>query len=194
VDGSAAPFAQLLLKAGLRLQNAPRRLLRIVAPIEVHTDHGSASLLPDPASDTLTLDVTIRYRDPAIGVQRRAFALAPEAFAREIAPARTYGFLADLERMRAVGRGLGSSLANSVGIEDGRILNPEGLRFADEFVRHKILDALGDLSLAGGPIAGIYLADRPGHALNALLLRALGEQRGAWRWEEPAAPLRAAAV
>jgi UDP-3-O-[3-hydroxymyristoyl] N-acetylglucosamine deacetylase len=183
LDGSALPFAELLEQAGLKTLNAPVRLIRILAPIEAVTEYGRAALLPDPSSDGLTLDVTIRYRDPPIGVQSLAIPLTPSAFAREIAPARTYGFLADLDRMHAAGRGKGSSLENSVVIDGGRILNPEGLRFPDEFVRHKVLDAVGDLALAGGPIAGRYVAERPGHALNAALVRAFAAARRAWRVE-----------
>jgi UDP-3-O-[3-hydroxymyristoyl] N-acetylglucosamine deacetylase len=194
LDGSAAPFVELFEAAGRRSQNAPQRLIRVLSPIEVATEAGSAALLPERGSDALTLDAAIRYRDAAIGVQKLCFALTPSAFVAEIAGARTYGFLADLDRMRAAGRGLGASLQNSVVIEAGRILNPEGLRFADEFVRHKILDAIGDLALAGAPIAGRYVADRPGHALNALLVRALAKSRRAWRWETPAAEALAAAV
>jgi UDP-3-O-[3-hydroxymyristoyl] N-acetylglucosamine deacetylase len=192
LDGSAAPFVQLLKQAGRRSQSAPRRTIRILAPIEVEMDAARAALLPDPSSDTLTLDVTIRYHDAAIGVQQKCIALSPAAFVEEIAGARTFGFMADLERMRAAGRGKGSSLANSVVFDAGRVLNREGLRFADECARHKILDAIGDLALAGGPIAGRYVAERPGHALNALLLCALGERREAWRWEAPAEALAAA--
>ncbi|MBL8551128.1 MAG: UDP-3-O-acyl-N-acetylglucosamine deacetylase [Hyphomonadaceae bacterium] len=192
LDGSSAPFVRLLEQAGRRAQSAPRRLVRILEPIEVVTDYGRAALLPDPASDLLTLDVTISYRDPVIGAQNLVLPLTPETFARDLAPARTFGFMSDLERMRAAGRGQGASLDNCVVIEDGRVINEGGLRFADEFARHKMLDVVGDLALVGGPIAGRYLAERPGHALNALLVRALFEAPHAWRVEAPAEDLAAA--
>jgi UDP-3-O-[3-hydroxymyristoyl] N-acetylglucosamine deacetylase len=194
LDGSAAPFVQLLQNAGVRPLGVPRRVIRILRTIEVVDGAKRAALLPDPASDDLDLDVTIRFADPAIGVQRVCARLTPETFLAEIAEARTFGFAADAERMRAAGRGLGASLANAVVVDGGRVMNPEGLRFEDEFVRHKALDAIGDLALAGGPIAGVYVADQPGHALNARLVQALMQTPGAWRWESLEADEPALAV
>jgi UDP-3-O-[3-hydroxymyristoyl] N-acetylglucosamine deacetylase len=193
LDGSSAPFVQVLMNAGLREQGPRQRVIRILEPIEVRMGSKSAALLPCDGFDGLELDVTIRFADPAIGVQRRDVRLTQESFLTDIANARTFGFLADVDRMRAAGLGLGASMANAVVVDSGRVVNPEGLRFDDEFVRHKLLDAIGDLSLAGAPICGRFVADQPGHALNARLVRALLDTPEAWRWEgEPAAQGRVA--
>jgi UDP-3-O-[3-hydroxymyristoyl] N-acetylglucosamine deacetylase len=183
LDGSSAPFVQVLLNAGLKPQNAPQRLIRIIEPIEVRMGAKSAALLPSDGYEGLDLDVTIRFADPAIGVQRRRVQLSPETFLAEIADARTFGFMADVEVMRAAGLGRGASMANTLVVDSGRVVNPEGLRFDDEFVRHKMLDAIGDLAMAGAPIYGRFVADQPGHALNALLVQALLDTPEAWRWE-----------
>lgn len=183
LDGSSAPFVQVLLNAGLRQQHAQQRVIRILEPIEVRMGAKSAALLPSEGHDGLDLDVTIRFADPAIGVQRRRVHVTPETFLNEIADARTFGFLADAEVMRAAGLGLGASMANTLVVDSGRVVNPEGLRFDDEFVRHKMLDAVGDLAMAGAPICGRFVADQPGHALNARLVRALLDTPEAWRWE-----------
>lgn len=202
LDGSSAPFVQVLLNAGLKTLTAPQRVIRILEPVEVRMGAKSAALLPAEEFDGLDLDVTIRFADAAIGVQRRRVALTAESFLSDIADARTFGFLADVDAMRAAGLGRGASMDNTLVVDAGRVVNPEGLRFDDEFVRHKLLDAVGDLSLAGAPICGRFVADQPGHALNALLVRALLDTPEAWRWEidtgaEPArvgAPALAAAV
>lgn len=196
LDGSAALFAELLLGAGLKQQAAPRRAIRMRERVAVSVGAKSAAFEPAAATE---YDVTIRFDDPAIGVQRRVFALAPEAFIEEIAEARTFGFLADVDRLRAAGRGRGASLENTLVIDRGRVVNPEGLRHRDEFVRHKILDAVGDLALVGAPVIGRYVADQPGHALNAELARALLAAPHAWTWDveserETAHDLRIAAA
>lgn len=184
LDGSSAPFVQVLQNAGLRQQAQAQRFIRILEAIEVRMGAKSASLQPAQDFQGLDLDVTIRFADEAIGIQRRRVQLTPEVFLREIADARTFGFMSDVERLRASGLGLGASLDNAVVVDEGRIVNPEGLRFDDEFVRHKLLDAIGDLSLAGAPIWGRFVADQPGHALNARLVRALLDTPEAWRWEQ----------
>jgi UDP-3-O-[3-hydroxymyristoyl] N-acetylglucosamine deacetylase len=183
LDGSSAQFVQVLLNAGVSRQDKPQRVIRILEPIEVRMGSKSAALLPSDGFDGLDIDVTIRFADPAIGTQRRRIHLTPQNFLSEIADARTFGFLADVETMRAAGLGLGASMANAVVVDAGRIVNPEGLRFDDEFVRHKMLDAIGDLALAGAPICGRFVADQPGHALNARLVRALLDTPEAWCWE-----------
>jgi UDP-3-O-[3-hydroxymyristoyl] N-acetylglucosamine deacetylase len=193
LDGSSAPFVQTLLNADLKAQRAPRRLLRILEPVEVRMGHKTAAVLPSYDFDGLDLDVTIRFADPAIGVQRRRLALTPERFLDEIAGARTFGFMADVDAMRASGLGRGASMDNTLVVDGGRVVNPEGLRFEDEFVRHKMLDAIGDLALAGGRIAGRYEADQPGHAMNARLVRELLRARHAWQWESLGEPVYAAA-
>lgn len=191
LDGSGALFAEMLLDAGLKPQVAPRRAIRIRERIAVNAGAKSAALEPAASSE---FDVTIRYDDEAIGVQRRVFALSPQSFVEEIAEARTYGFLSDLDRLHAIGRGRGASLENTLVIDGGRIVNPEGLRHRDEFVRHKILDAIGDLALAGAPIIGRYVADQPGHTLNVQLLRALQAAPHAWVWDVEADRHAAVAV
>ncbi|MGE0739877.1 MAG: UDP-3-O-acyl-N-acetylglucosamine deacetylase [Hyphomonadaceae bacterium] len=183
LDGSSAQFVQVLLNAGLKPQNAPQRVIRILAPIEVRMGAKSAALLPSNGFDGLDLDVTIRFADPAIGVQRRAVQLTPEHFLADIADARTFGFMSDVEVMRAAGLGRGASMDNTLVVDGGRVVNPEGLRFDDEFVRHKMLDAIGDLAMAGAPIYGRFVADQPGHALNAMLVEALLNTPEAWCWE-----------
>jgi len=198
LDGSSAPFVQTLRNAGLKAQHAPQRMIRILDPIEVRMGAKRAALLPADDFDGLDLDVTIRFADPAIGVQRRRVHLTAETFLTEVADARTFGFLADAEIMRAAGLGRGASMDNTLVVDAGRVVNPEGLRFDDEFVRHKLLDAIGDLAMAGAPICGRFVADQPGHALNARLVRALLDAPEAWRWEgaetvrEPAPALVAA--
>jgi UDP-3-O-[3-hydroxymyristoyl] N-acetylglucosamine deacetylase len=201
LDGSSAPFVQVLQNAGLKQQHAPQRVIRIIEPIEVRMGAKSAALLPAGSFDGLELDVTIRFADAAIGVQRRCVQLKPENFLAEIADARTFGFMADVDALRAAGLGRGASMDNTLVVDAGRVVNPEGLRFDDEFVRHKLLDAIGDLSLAGAPICGRFVADQPGHALNARLVRALLDTPEAWRWEHESAetvrefqPVLAAAV
>jgi UDP-3-O-[3-hydroxymyristoyl] N-acetylglucosamine deacetylase len=183
LDGSSAPFVQVLRNAGLRGQTAPQRVIRILEPIEVRMGGKSAALLPSEGFDGLDLDVTIRFADAAIGVQRRRVMLTPDTFLHDIADARTFGFLSDVDALRAAGLGRGASMDNTLVVDSGRVVNPEGLRFDDEFVRHKLLDAVGDLSLAGAPICGRFVADQPGHALNARLVRALLDTPEAWRWE-----------
>jgi UDP-3-O-[3-hydroxymyristoyl] N-acetylglucosamine deacetylase len=183
LDGSSAPFVQVLLNAGLKEQHAPQRYIRILEPIEVRMGAKSAALLPSDAFEGLDLDVTIRFADAAIGVQRRTVQLTAESFLADIADARTFGFMSDVDAMRAAGLGRGASMDNTLVVDAGRVMNPEGLRFDDEFVRHKLLDAVGDLSLAGAPICGRFVADQPGHALNARLVRALLDTPEAWRWE-----------
>lgn len=193
LDGSSAPFVQVLLNAGVKTQHAQQRVIRILEPVEVRMGAKSAALLPAPALENLDLDVTIRFADPAIGVQRKRALLSRESFLTEIADARTFGFMSDVAQLHAMGRGRGASMDNTIVLEGGRVLNPEGLRFEDEFVRHKLLDAVGDLALAGAPIAGRFVADQPGHALNAALVRALLDTPEAWTWEEAEAPMLAAA-
>lgn len=183
LDGSSAQFVQVLLNAGLHQQAKAQPVIRILEPIEVRMGAKSAALLPMNGFDGLDLDVTIRFADPAIGVQRRTVELTPQSFLNDIADARTFGFMSDVDAMRAAGLGRGASMDNTVVVDAGRVANPEGLRFDDEFVRHKLLDAVGDLSLVGAPIYGRFVADQPGHALNARLVRALLDTPEAWCWE-----------
>ncbi|MGE3929356.1 MAG: UDP-3-O-acyl-N-acetylglucosamine deacetylase [Hyphomonadaceae bacterium] len=184
LDGSSAQFVQVLMNAGVKALAAPLRMIRILEPVEVRMGAKSAAFLPADGFEGLDLDVTIRFADPAIGVQRRRVQLTQQSFLTDIAQARTFGFLADAEKLRAAGLARGASMDNSVVIDAGQVVNPEGLRFDDEFVRHKLLDAIGDLALAGAPIHGRFIADQPGHAINARLVRALLDTPEAWTWEE----------
>jgi UDP-3-O-[3-hydroxymyristoyl] N-acetylglucosamine deacetylase len=183
LDGSSAPFVRTLLNAGLKAQRTPRKLLRVLEPVEVNMGAKTAALLPSEGFEGLDLDVTIRFADSAIGVQRRRMVLTHGSFLSEIADARTFGFMADVDALRASGLGRGASMDNTVVVDTGRVMNPGGLRFEDEFVRHKMLDAIGDLAMAGAPICGRFVADQPGHALNARLVRALLDTPEAWRLE-----------
>lgn len=168
MDGSAAPFVAAIDEAGLATLDAPRRYIRIVEPVRVARGGAWAELRPAPAG--LRLEVDISFPASPIGRQAHALALAPESFRREIARARSFGFVHDAERLWKAGFALGASLENTVAIADGRVLNPEGLRFRDEFARHKMLDAIGDLALAGAPIIGAFHSSRGGHRLNLALL------------------------
>lgn len=185
MDGSSAVFCELLLQAGLKKQSAPRRRIRILETVEIIDGPKRATL--SPADDAvLTLRARIEYDDSVIGIQQMALRLAPGMFARDLAFARTYGFARDVEMLRANGLARGGSLDNAVVLDDGAVMNPEGLRAEDEFVRHKMLDAVGDLMLAGAPIAGSYDAVQPGHALNNALVRKLLATPSSWCWETDA--------
>jgi len=179
MDGSSAPFVELMLHAGLKTAPAPRRAIQVIKPIEIEDGARRAAFLPSlkPA-----IDVEIDFEDPAIGRQHFAFEVSRDAFADLVAPARTFGFRRDLNMLLKNGLARGGSLDNAVVLDEGKVANPEGLRFADEFVRHKALDALGDLYLAGAPILGLYRAVRPGHGLNAKAVEALLSDDAAWRW------------
>lgn len=184
MDGSAAPFVFLLECAGAVEQDAPRRVLRVLAPIELRDGARVATLLPE---DACVIDAEIQFAHPRIGQQRVAFALGGDRFKLELCRARTFGFLGEVDRLRAMGLARGSSLDNAVVLDSERVVNPEGLRYRDEFVRHKALDCLGDLFLAGGVVLGRYRGVRPGHALTHALLRRLFATDDAWRWEDACA-------
>lgn len=181
MDGSAAPFVSLIERAGIVAQDAPRRAFKVLKPICVSDNGASAALLPEHG---FSMSFEIDFDNPLIRRQDIALALEPatfrETFRAELAPARTFGWLDDWPRLKAAGLALGGSLDNAVVISGDRVLNAGGLRFADEFVRHKLLDALGDLYLAGGPILGHFRGVRSGHALNRRLLAALFADRNAW--------------
>jgi UDP-3-O-[3-hydroxymyristoyl] N-acetylglucosamine deacetylase len=183
MDGSAAPFIFLVECAGIVEQDAPRRAIRIERPIHVADETRSASLLP--AERGLVLDVEIEFDSPLVGRQQRIDTLEHAAFKRDLARARTFGFLSDVDRLRAAGLALGGSLDNAVVIDQDRVLNDGGLRYADELVRHKMLDSIGDLYLAGAPMIGRFCGKRTGHALNLRLLTALFEDDTAWSWTTP---------
>lgn len=179
MDGSAAPFVFLLQAAGLHEQTEAKSFIRIKKPIRVEMDEKWASFVP---YDGFRLNFQIAFTHPAIArsAQQLSFDFAQNMFSRDIARARTFGFMHDLEQMRAQGLGMGGSMDNAIVLDAFRVLNPEGLRFTDEFVRHKILDAIGDLYLIGKPILGTFSAYKSGHALNNQLIRAVLHDSSAW--------------
>lgn len=179
LDGSAAPFCDAIARVGLRSLSAARRHIEVLKTVRVEQGAAWGELAPNP--DGFELDVEIDFPAAVIGHQRIVVDLDPVSFRRELARARTFGFIRDVDRLRAAGFALGASLDNTVVIEGDRLLNPEPLRFADEFVRHKALDAIGDLSLAGRPLLTSYRSSRAGHRINALVLKALFADPGAYR-------------
>ncbi|MBY6046824.1 UDP-3-O-acyl-N-acetylglucosamine deacetylase [Vannielia litorea] len=170
LDGSAAPFVSAILRAGLRELDAPVRAIRVLKPVEVKRGEAVARLEP---SESLIIDFSIDFEDAAIGAQDKVMNMANGAFVRELCDSRTFCRAADVEAMRSEGKALGGTYLNAVVVEGDRVLSPGGLRHEDEPVRHKMLDALGDLALAGHPILGHYTGERAGHAMTNALLRAL---------------------
>ncbi len=180
MDGSAAPFVFLIECAGTVELNAPRRFLRILKEVRIEDGEKFALLTP---GNGFSVELEIEFPSAAIEYQKYQFDFSPAAFKAEISRARTFGFLKDVETLRTSGRALGGSLENAVVIDGGDVLNKGGLRYADEFVRHKILDAIGDLYLAGGPLIGRFIGSRSGHTLNYGLLRNLFNTPDAWVYE-----------
>jgi UDP-3-O-[3-hydroxymyristoyl] N-acetylglucosamine deacetylase len=170
LDGSASEWVALIDAAGLAVQAAPRRRFVLRRPLRIRLGESSAILIP---AEHPRYSVSIEFPERLIGHQHLDFELDAEVFRRDIAPARTFGFLRDIERLLAEGLARGGSLDNAVVVDGERVLNPGGLRFPDEFVRHKLLDLIGDLALIGAPIMAHVIAHRPGHALNNRILRAL---------------------
>jgi UDP-3-O-[3-hydroxymyristoyl] N-acetylglucosamine deacetylase len=183
LDGSAASFVFLLQSAGIVLQDAPKRFLRVLRPVEVREGEGAnlkwARIEP---FDGYQLTFEIAFDHPAVNQtgQHVVFDMGSGQYKREIARARTFGFTKDVELMRSRGLGLGGSLDNVVVVDDTRVLNSDGLRYDDEFVKHKILDAIGDLYVIGHPLICAYSAFRSGHALNNKLVRAVLADRAAY--------------
>lgn len=179
MDGSAAPFALLLQQAGLVELAAPKRFLRVKRAVEVREGDKWARLEP---YEGLRLSFSIVFNHPVIDKTRQAVTVdfAETSYLREIARARTFGFMHDVERLREDGLALGGGLDNALVLDEYRLLNAEGLRFADEFIRHKVLDAIGDLYLLGRPLLGAFSAHKSGHALNNRLLRALLADAAGW--------------
>lgn len=179
MDGSSLPFVQILDRAGRRPQDAPRRYIEVLDTIEVVDGDKRATLSP---ADAFEVAFEIAFASTAIGRQRVDLRMDEQTFRRELAECRTFGFLHEVEALRAMGLARGGSMENVVVIEGDRILNPEGLRRPDEFVRHKVLDAIGDLSLLGAPILGRFEGVLAGHAINNALVRKLLARPAAWRW------------
>ena len=184
LDGSAQEFVDAIDQVGLEIQPVKRRYIRIKKPVRV--DLGASWAEFHPYSGT-RFEVEIDFSNPAIGRQAYVGDITPETFRRDVARARTFGFMKDVERLWAAGLALGSSLDNSIVIgDDERVINHGGLRYKDEFVRHKVLDAVGDLALAGARFIGCYRSYRGGHKLNAMALRALLRDQSAYEVVEPA--------
>jgi len=177
MDGSADAFIDAVDQAGVTRLSAPRRYVRVEKPLRVELGSSYAEFRPH---DGMRLEVDIDFTNPIIGTQSLALDINPENFRKHLSRARTFGFLSDVEQLWARGLCLGASLDNAIVVGDDRIVNPEGLRFPDEFVRHKALDALGDLALAPAPILGCYRSFRGGHRLNVVALKALFADESAW--------------
>ncbi|MEO1224296.1 MAG: UDP-3-O-acyl-N-acetylglucosamine deacetylase [Pseudomonadota bacterium] len=185
MDGSAEPFLFLVDCAGQVDEDTPRRAIRVMRPITVSDDKGASATL-QPAVG-FSINCEIEFASRAIGHQRFALSPTVDDFKAEVSRARTFGFLHEVEQLRAAGLARGGSLENSVVVNGDSVLNEDGLRYEDEFVRHKILDAMGDLALAGAPIMGRFVGVKSGHRLNNLVLRALFADPQAWRMEVPTA-------
>ena len=179
MDGSAAPFVFLLQSAGIEEQKAAKKFLRVKKTVEVRDGDKWAKLSP---YDGFSIDFSIVFNHPAMdrAASRAHVDFADQSYLREVARARTFGFMQDVESLRDQGLALGGSLENAIVMDEYRVLNSDGLRYADEFVKHKILDAIGDLYLAGRPLLGAFSAHKSGHALNNQLLRALLADASAW--------------
>ena len=179
MDGSAAPFVEALDQAGLTARALPRRYIEVLKPIRVSKGEAFGELRP--YEHGFRVEAEIEFDHPLIGRQALALDVDPDSFRREIARARTFGFMKDVAKLWSAGFALGASFDNTLVVTEDRVLNPEGLRFADEFVRHKALDALGDLALAGHPLLAAYRTVRGGHKLNHAVLSALMADTSAWR-------------
>ena len=194
LDGSAAPFLFLLDCAGIVEQYEPRATIEILRPIRVSDGEAFAELRPYPRSSriappVLEMELTIDFAASAIGKQGCALRLTPNSFRTELSSARTFAMVAEVAQLQKAGLALGGSLDNAVVVDGDKVLNPAGLRMPREFARHKMLDAVGDLALAGAALHGRFIAHRTGHALNNKLLRALFADTSAWRTiaDEPVA-------
>jgi UDP-3-O-[3-hydroxymyristoyl] N-acetylglucosamine deacetylase len=178
MDGSAAPFVAAIDQAGIISLPEARRYTKVLKPIRVQKGNAYGEL--SPYHGGFRVDVSIDFAHPLIGQQSIAMEVEPTTFRREVARARTFGFMKDVSKLWSAGYALGASLENTLVVADDRLLNPEGLRYADEFVRHKALDAIGDLALAGAPILGAYKSVCGGHKLNHAILCALIADPTAW--------------
>jgi UDP-3-O-[3-hydroxymyristoyl] N-acetylglucosamine deacetylase len=177
MDGSSHAFVEAIEEVGVRELDAKRCFIKVLKSIRVEDGDCWGELLPHTG---FHLDIQIDFASSVIGTQRMSWEMSPGVFCNELSRARTFGFMSDVEKLWKAGLALGASLDNSVAIGDDRIINPEGLRYPKEFVRHKMLDAVGDLALAGYPILGAYRSVRGGHRLNAHVLKALFADASAW--------------
>lgn len=187
MDGSAAPFVDAIDQAGIVQQNAARRFIEVLKPVQVEMGESFGELRPHAGGFRAELEID--FANSSIGRQAYAFDLDAGSFRRDICRARTFGCVGDVNKLWSAGYALGASLENSVVFDDTRVLNTEGLRYADECVRHKVLDVVGDLALAGLPLIGLYRSVRGGHKLNHAVLTALMADRHAWRIVEAVEPV-----
>jgi UDP-3-O-[3-hydroxymyristoyl] N-acetylglucosamine deacetylase len=190
MDGSAAAFVDAIDQAGLTARALPRRYIEVIKPVSVSKDGACGELRP--YQHGFRVEAEIDFDHPLIGQQALSLDIEPDTFRREIARARTFGFMRDVSKLWSAGYALGASFENTLVVSEDRVLNPDGLRFADEFVRHKVLDAIGDLALAGQPLLAAYRTVCGGHKLNHAVLSALMSDRSAWRVVEAAEPVRRA--
>ena len=189
MDGSAAAFVDAIDQAGLTTRALPRRYIEVIKPVRVTIGDAFGELRP--YEHGFRVEAEIDFDHPLIGRQALSLDIEPATFRRELARARTFGFMKDVARLWSGGFALGASFENTLVVTEDRVLNPEGLRFSDEFVRHKVLDAIGDLALAGQPLLAAYRTIRGGHKLNHAVLSALMSDASAWRVVEAAAePVR----
>src|SRR5882757_7174143 len=179
MDGSSAAFVAAIDQAGIITQSAARRFIQVLKPVQVTMGESSGELRPHAVG--FRAEVEIDFANPVIGRQSYVLDLSPERFRREISRARTFGCMNDVARLWSAGFALGASFENSVVFDEERLLNTEGLRYSDECARHKVLDVVGDLALAGLPLLGAYRSVRGGHKLNHAVLTALMADRSAWR-------------
>lgn len=181
MDGSAGPFVFLLQSAGIEEQNAPKKFIRILRPVEVRDGDKWVRFEPH---NGFKLDLSIDFNHPVFDRSRQSVSVdfSTTSYIKEVSRARTFGFMQDVETMRAQGLALGGSLDNAIVMDEYRVLNSDGLRYEDEFVKHKTLDAIGDLYLLGHPLIGAFSGHKSGHALNNQLLRRLVEDRQAWEF------------
>jgi UDP-3-O-[3-hydroxymyristoyl] N-acetylglucosamine deacetylase len=186
MDGSAAAFVDALDQAGLTARALPRRYIEVIKPVRITKDRAFGELRP--YEHGFRVEAEIEFDHPLIGKQALAIDIDPASFRREIARARTFGFMRDVSKLWSAGYALGASFDNTLVVSDDRILNTDGLRYPDEFVRHKVLDAVGDLALAGLPLLAAYKTVRGGHKLNNAVLCALMADPTAWRVVEAGEP------
>ena len=188
MDGSAAPFVAAIDRVGVTSVSAPRRCIKVMRLVRVGLDGSWGELRPYAGG--LRIETEIQFDHPLVGRQTFAIDVQPDAFRRELSRARTFGFMRDVTKLWSAGYALGASFENTVVVAESRILSTEGMRFPDEFVRHKVVDAIGDLALAGAPLIGAYRSVRGGHKLNHAVVTALMNDRSAWTYSEVEEPVR----
>ena len=190
MDGSAEPFVAAIDQAGIATLAEPRRYIKVLKAVQVGKNGCSGELRP--CARGLRIETEIEFDTPLIGRQTFAMDVEPDGFRRELSRARTFGFMRDVAKLWSAGYALGASFENTVVLAENRVLNAEGVRFPDEFVRHKAVDAIGDLALAGAPLIGTYRSVRGGHKLNHAVLTALMADQSAWTYVEMPEPVRRA--